>query len=79
MKPLALLILLTLGIFTSCKKTYTCTCTVDVRQQNHQYTSQERVITYDGVTHAQAKGQCKNEDSYYNSQNALNYMHNCKL
>lgn len=64
---------------SSCKKDYTCTCTLYTRQQNHQYSTSPVMFTYNSVTQNQAQKRCFNEANNYNSVNLANSMGNCGL
>ncbi|WP_133162589.1 hypothetical protein [Flavipsychrobacter stenotrophus] len=65
--------------FLSCKKNYTCTCTLDTRLQNHAYSQSNVIFPYSSVTRAQARKKCSSEAANYNATGGLNYMHDCGL
>ncbi len=70
---------LLVAICSSCKKDYTCTCTLETRGQNHNTTQSSVTITYTNVTKGNARAKCNQEAANYNATNLLNYMSECAV
>ena len=65
----SILYLIPVFFLFSCKKTYTCECTLTASTG-----SQSLPITYSNITKKNAKSECQNSEDTYNNNSGLNAL-----